>query len=1107
MRFLFGDFELDSVRHVLLRHGRPVRIEPRPLRLLLALLERAPNSVGKRELIDQVWPDVRVTEGSLTRAIREIRRVLREHANAPGTVRTVRGVGYAIEADVQRVASGAPKAAAGAGPGPGLPAEAESGRRQLAVLACVIRDSDRWAASLDPEIWKELVLEFRSRCQREIGLVGGVVSEFNADGLLACVGFPNAQEDDLSRALTAARRLLEKPIRLSPDQDVALGVGLHSGLVVVTGTEEGRPQLFGEAPILARSLASRSPAGGILVTEATRLLLPSGVEVEHYGSKDQESWRIVADAPFHRDLHLLPFVGREAELAQAEQSVARAAGGEGQVLLLSGEPGIGKTRLVEELRLRSSSTPRWWKARCSPSDRHSPLQPLRDLFQNWQRGLNASGSGEDALSHLLTSVDTPERWRGPIIAEVMPQARTEEGWASRDDLLQEVADVMLRVSLRQPFVVVVEDVHWADRSTLELLRHLIRRLSRYPVALILTFRPEFVPPWPSRPAIKSLALDRLPARDIQRLAIAALKGDGDEEAHQIAERSDGIPLFAIELARSRREDDAGEVPTALRALLRSRLDRTGPARKTAELASAIGREFDAEFLAAVGDLAGAELDEQLLALEVAGIILAIPGGARDTYAFAHALIRDTAHDSILVSERHALHNRIAKTLEEAFPERSLARPDRLAQHWTEAEAFERASRQWARSARAANRKGAYNEAVDQARRGLELVPKVSEPRAQAAAELELQLALAQALTASRGFVDPEVVAAFTRSRRLCETIGDPERMFRSIIGLVQAAVITGPYQNALELNDQLFALAAESGRSDYERVAHQNAGLAFFSMGHSQKSAESLKASLTSGLVNPAFVVSQGYLALALWLNGEQAQSALQIDETLDDVHNKSHGLQFVLGQALICAGALSLLDRNPALTLERAATLAQVGQEHQMGLITSTAMIQRGAALAEMGELAQGIQDMEDGFALAAEIRQESHQDFYVPFLVEAHIAEGDTELALEVAKNRSDERSGVDKGHRYNDVELLRLVALASPPGRNRDILFERAFQLALEKGQRAFALRARLSQAKVQGEAMPAQAQRELGELIDLLQPLGSTPDLEDAKARRIALDSSR
>ena len=700
-------------------------------------------------------------------------------------------------------------------------------RRQLTVLFCDLVGSTALSAQLDPEDLREVVQQYQQTCADVIQRHEGYLAQYLGDGILVYFGYPTAHEDEARRAVRTGLEIVAALQGLSPSpfqgegrgegsevaqssndaphpnplptgaRELQVRIGIHTGLVVVgeIGSNEKRELLaLGETPNLAARIQGLAEPNTVLISATTQQLIDGQFECQPFGShlvKGIATPIAVYHVQSERQMDglagrttLTPLVGREQEVGLLFDRWEQVKEGRGQVVLLSGEPGIGKSRLAYTLREHvTSEGSLLFEARCSPYHQHSALYPLIEVLQRTllltrqgtdnekvekvERALALYGMQDSLpLFTALLSLPTPSQYP-PL--NLTPQKQKER-------TLQALLQLLVAQAERQATVSVWEDLHWADPSSLEFLSLLIEQIPTAKLLLVLTFRPEFTPPWKPRSHISQLVLNRLGQKQVEAMITQAATGSSlsPEVIEQIRVKTDGVPLFVEELTKSvvelMREQVTGDrlqegkfggaqhvaplpafgIPATLQDALMARLDRLSTARQVAQLGATLGREFSYELLRAVTPTSETVLQTALTKLVEAEILYQRGMGEQTRYFFKHALIQDTAYQSLLKSTRQQYHQQIAQVLGERFLETKTTQPELLAHHYTEAGLIEQAIPYWQRAGQKAVERSANEEAIGHLTKGLELLNALLDTPEHAHEELILQTTLAHALTATKG---------------------------------------------------------------------------------------------------------------------------------------------------------------------------------------------------------------------------------------------------------------------------------------------------------------------------------------------------------------------
>jgi predicted ATPase/class 3 adenylate cyclase len=828
------------------------------------------------------------------------------------------------------------------------PASADhAGRRQLTVMFCDLVGSSALSARLDLEDLRAVMGTYH-RCIAElVARNEGVIARYMGDGVLAYFGYPQAHEDDAEQATRAGLALVDAvaSLRTDPATELQVRVGIATGMVVVGDlTGEGSAQeqaVIGETPNLAARLQTFANPGTVLISESTHRLTDGHFEFRNIGPVELKGWAepipawqvlgtTEVDSRFEAQhkTRLAPPIGRDEEIEMLLRRWQHARHGEGCAVMLTGEPGIGKSHIALALDERLHAQPHITVRQfCSAHHTNSALYPfIRQLERaaRFERGdppaekfakLEALLVRADAdrvllpLANLL-SLPFSERYRIP---ELSPQKRKEMTLAAFLTQLN-------RLAARQPVFVIVEDVHWADPTSLELLTMTLEQLPRLRVLLLITARPEFTPPWPSHAHVTTISLTRLNrgngAALIER--VTAGKTLPGEVMDQILARTDGVPLFVEELTKTVLETgllhEQGDhyilnrplppmaIPTSLHASLMARLDRLAPVREVAQIGAVVGREFSYELLSTVAGLPKERLEEALAQLVRSELIFCRGEIPQAVYTFKHALVRDAAYSGLLKSRRAALHATIADAFEQRFPEIVETQPETLAHHLTEAGLFQKAEAYWLRAGKKAAMRSANLEAIAHLQRGIEASGHLPDSARKDRLELDFQFALGPCLIATQGPASNKTMETFTRARELCERLGGPPEQHQVMFWLTTASVMRGE----LPLAEETIAALIQLAEARDDRPALLNAmrgqGMIRLFMGRltdahevierayeafESSSEEDRLAARSAG--QDAGVADLALMSWALWLLGHDDTAIVRMDAAIRRADAISH--------------------------------------------------------------------------------------------------------------------------------------------------------------------------------------------------------------------------
>jgi class 3 adenylate cyclase len=936
-----------------------------------------------------------------------LRRKIEPNAKAPRLIKTVPGVGYKFAVRPQasfasdRVAPEARTPAQG-----GAVQQAE--RRQLTVLRCAIDSGAALAARLDPEDWHDTVAAFRACCSEIVHKFGGAVTHSADDGVLAWFGYPEASEFDVEHAVRAGLAVVKAVSRLSVGAGASLRtrVGIASGLVIVgtlSATGQVLPAALGEPSMLASALLSHAPANAVLIAAATRKLVRGLFKQQAIASilaegfaEPIEAWRVTDAVETSsrflalRPATLSPLVGRDEELESLSRRWEEAKSGRGRIVFVTGEPGMGKSRLLHAFEQRASgATATILKYFCSPHHAHSALFPVIDQMEDAAGFVRADSAANKRtkLETLLATSGASNENVGVIsnllavhsgghdaLPDMPPQHR-------KDATLRALLAHFAGLATRQPLIILYEDVHWIDPTSFELLSLLAERVPQLPLLLLVTARPEFRPPWAEEAHVATLTLRRLDRHEAEGI-VAGVAADSilrGEVVEQILRHSDGVPLFVEELTRAvvetrdtldRDVPSFVEVPASLRSSLLARLDRLGPAREVARIGAVIGREFDYDVLRVVAGLSEAELATALGRLVDSGLVLRRGDPPDARFLFKHVLVQDAAYSSLLRADRRSLHRRIAEVLEAQFSELTETQPELLGHHFTEAGMGQRAVRYLLKAGQQALGLSAMTEAAALLGKALTLIPTLPESIARHESELDLQIAIGQASIATLGYAAPAVGRAFARARALCETLKHTPKMlpilygewaYNSVADLIRARELATEIQQFSEQNGDPVAQVMSCRASGLTHLMLGNFPLAraYLEQGLASYDTAEQRSYASIYATTDPLIFFHSYLSLTLVCCGEldaareHANSALAHARNLSHAHSRSFALHWTW-VARWCAGA------EPHALLAQANDLVTLAAQHSFSLWQALALGFRGWCLAALDQQQEAVEPAE---------------------------------------------------------------------------------------------------------------------------------------------------
>src|SRR5271157_2311345 len=886
-------------------------------------------------------------------------------------------------------ALGGPAAVPPAAAAPIPPLSDAAERRQLTVMFCDLVGSTALSKRLDPEDMREVIRTYQDACSGAIARYDGFVAKFMGDGILAYFGFPRAHEDDAARAVHAGLEIAEvvAGLQTCAPEKLAVRIGVATGLVVagdLVGQGSAQEQaVVGDTPNLAARLQGLAEAGGVVVAAATRRLLGDRFRLRDLGehavkglAQPVEAWAALgvseSESRFEaaHPARLTGIVGREAECADLIARQRRAWRGEGQTVLTSGEAGIGKSRLSAWLAEQVADTPHTrLRYHCSPYHRDSALYPFAQQFER-AAGIAPQENPEvklDKLERVLGLAADRMNDVAPLIASLLsiplghryPPLNLSPAQQRRQTFLA-LLDQIEGLARHKPVLILFEDAHWADATSLEALDLAIQRLRRLPVLLLITYRPEFEALWTSLEDVATIALRRLDPCEAETLAERVTGGRKlpAEVLAQIVAKTDGVPLFVEELTKNVLEsglliEEGGRyrldgplppfaIPSTLQDSLMARLDRLTTVKEIAQIGAAIGREFSYRLLNAVAGRDEASLISALARLDESELVLRSGEPPASRYAFKHALVQDAAYESLLKSRRRILHQRIAETLRDGFLGLAEAEPELVAHHFTQAGLMEPAIEYWGKAGDLALRRSAFKEAIAHLGKAIEMAEALTGSEEQTSGRLRLQVSYGNAMIAAHGHGAPETAAAFRNASELGAGGADLHARYSINYGLWAAAHVHGDLKAMREPAQAFLRDVKQQSHSPEAGVAHRIYGVTQWFAGDFIEGRSHLEKALA--IFNPerdrdlAFRFGQDvgvsamvYLAIALWPLGEVERARELIDAATRRIAILEHLATSTFG--LMHSAMCEIIARNVDSAAPLAKALSSVAHEHGIAL------------------------------------------------------------------------------------------------------------------------------------------------------------------------------
>jgi class 3 adenylate cyclase/predicted ATPase len=1032
-----------------------------------------------------------------------------------------------------------PSAATPTGP---AVAEAVGERRHITVMFCDLVGSTSISAGLDAEDWRDLVGAYLDAASDAVTEMGGHVAKKLGDGLMALFGYPVAQENDAERAARASlsiqRALAEVNRKNAGSGKPALNarIGIETGPVVVDAAGE----IYGDAPNTAARVQALADAGAVMVTARVQRQIAGLFVTEERGSHDLKGvpepvklFQLVRASGGGRraaQRHLTPLVGREEEMGILTRRWERARQGDGQLVLIVGEPGLGKSRLLEEFRTRLGATPHTWvEWSCSQLLQNTSLHPIAEWGHQRFGGPDLPPDRRLIdLEHTLAQVKLDPAENVPLLSPLLDiplspeRAPTLAPEELRRRQLAALTNLIMAGARSQPVVLALEDVHWADPTTVDFVRGIAERGAQAPLLLLVTARPEFRPPWVMRSHHTTISLAPLDRSQVHEMVteLSARHALSNQIVDGLAERTGGVPLFIEEVTRLllERGEQGGTqtIPPTLQQSLMARLDRLGTAREVAQIGSVIGRDFSFGLVRAVAGMEDVALKQALERLAEADILLVQGVPPESDYRFKHALILDAAYENLLKSRRQVLHRRVGETLRDKFA--SSAEPELLAYHFTQAGIIETAIEWWGRAGHRSLERSALLEAAAQFTRAIDLIAALPGTTASRREQIKLQVALINALHHVKGYAAPESKAAVEQARVLieqAEALGEPPEdpllIFTVLYGVWAASWVAFNGDVCRDLAAHFLALTETQEVTGPRMIGHRLMGLCLAVMGDFVKSREHFDQAIT--LYDPAkhrtlatrFGTDTRVSVLSsrswtLWALGYPNAALVDSDQALEDAREigqaatMMHALAFAAWTHICCgnyAAAETLADEAIALAEQKGTILWK-----------ALGMLSQGSALALTGKASDAAQVITAGLTALQATGAATFVPWHLTHLARAYTAAGQfpdawrcIREALATMENTKD---------KWFEAEVHRVagqLALASPEPDVPNALeyFERALAVARQQQAKSWELRAAMSLARLWRDQGQVQQARELlAPVYGWFTEGHDTRDLKEAKA---------
>ena len=1033
-------------------------------------------------------------------------------------------------------------------------------RRQVTVMFVDLVGSTALSARMDPEDLREVITAYQKCVGETITRLGGFVANYMGDGVLIYFGYPTAHEDDAERAVRAGLDSVNEVAALKLPVSLQARVGIATGLVVVgdlIGSDWAQEHnIVGETPNLAARLQLLAEPGVVVIAEGTRKLVGDLFELRDLGFRSLKgiaapvpAWAVLRPSTIEsrfEAMHasgLTPLVGREDELQMLLQRWSQAKSAQGQVVLLSGEAGIGKSRLIAALMERLANEPQTrLRYFCSPQHIDSPFYPIMgrieraagftredtpvDKLNKLDAMLVRNATSPQDASLLAEMLSLPNDGRYPVL-DLTSQQRRE--WT-----VDALTTQLLSLTSGHTVLMILEDAHWSDPSTLEMLGRTVKRIADLPVLFVVTHRPEFEPTWIGQSHVTTFTITRLGRREVD-IMIDSLAADQPVAAgirQDIMDRSDGVPLFVEEVTKAVLEvgnqTDPGqiinvppsrfEVPATLQASLMARLDRLGAAKEVAQIGASIGREFSYALLAAVVPQSELELQLALDRLVAAGLLFQQGVPPQATYLFKHALVQDAAYGTLLREPKRALHARIAEVLESQFHDVARQHPELLAHHCTEAGLLERAASLWGTAGQRSLGRSALIEAAAQLSRALDQIASLPSTFALRGKQIELQVALINPLMHVKGYGAPETKAAAERARLLIEEAKsrgeppeDPQLLFSVLHGFAMVNLVTFNGKALRELAQQFLALAHAQSSTVPLMVGHRVMGHARLFTGdvaesrvHYDRSIalyDGAKLPLMTGFGGvEARVSALCFRSQSLWMLGYPKAALADAVEAMSRSRAIGHAVTLI--NTLCLSGRTNILCGSyTTARAELTEGIALSGEKNAM-FWNAQATASLGVVSTLIGDATDAVKMIGAGIAMWQSTGATASVPFFQSYLAKAHAMLGQYD---ESQHHINQAMATIEAtGERVWTAEVLRLageIALLSPSSdvAESQAHFERAISTARQQQAKSWELRASISLARLwRGQGKRDEARNLLAPVCDWFTEGFDSRDLKDAKA---------
>lgn len=1020
----------------------------------------------------------------------------------------------------------------------------QSERRQLTVMICDLVGSTQLSQQFDPEELSTILTAYQHCCEKAIIDNHGTITRYMGDGIFAYFGYPQADEIDAERAIRAGLDIVRSLQKIRPfGIQLETRVGIATGIVVIgdlVGEGPGQVEaVVGEAPNLAARLESIAETGTVVIAASTRRLAEHSFEYDDLGThslkgftEPVQAWQVLGESSLGSRsealgavVDLTPMVDREDELELLSRRWKQARAGEGKAVLISGEPGIGKSRLLQALREELASEQHVpMRCFCSPHYQNSTLHPAIEFLvrllnfkpddtpieklEKLEQGLVLTGDDREVVAPLLADLlSIPTGNRYPPV-KLQPQGRKLR-------VLEALETQLMRTAALHPVLLIFEDLHWADPTTIELLDRLVEKIEKLPVLLILTFRPEFIPPWPDYHHVSMVILNQLSPEDSSDLVgrLTKEKAFPKELVKEILDKTDGNPLFIEELYKAIILDNVLEdhgdryelqtpvssisVPSTLADSFMARLDKLNRVKDVAQTAAVIGRRFSYDLLAHVCGLSELTLTAALNQLAEAQIVYRHGAGTDTSYYFKHALLQDAAYSSLLNRKRQTLHAAVVEALEQHDPVATRREPEVVAHHCTGAGLIDKAINYWQKAGQRAFQKSGVLESIDHFDKGLNLLRNQPESKERAKREIELLMSIGPSLSAAKGFASPEVEATYASAISLSRQVSDGQEDFSILRRLWVYHFIAGHLDQARDIAQQLMTLAERSDMFDHSVEANRVLGQTLFYQGSFQEARDHLEKSLEvydpekhrSGIYlygNDSATVCQAYLGFVLWFLGFPEQAVAQCEKTLKLARELQHPFSLALALAFSAYVRQHLHDADA--TAQLATETIAVSEVQGFPFWAHQEAILLGWALAEQGQVEEGMARLCRGLEEYTNLGSGLACPWFLGLKAQVKAKTGDLDRAMSILDEAAQKSEETGDFSYLAEIHRLRgtmtLAKRGDKAAGDVEALYQESLAVARKQGARSWELRTATDLATLW------QKQKRVQEARDLLQGVYDT-----------------